>query len=115
MLFRSAGVKFQRDAVRIGGAQRAAHEGADYPSHGQALGGKENMRRVKISFGEDFEAKDVNGRIVRFAQNNAVVAAFLHRAQVDGARVLMGDVQAKHIRIKRAARGEVGHSEFDVA
>jgi hypothetical protein len=63
---------------------------------------------VEILLVENLEAEVAGDRLFALAQDDAVVAALFHGAQIDRVRCLVGHLQAERIDIKGLAAQVVG-------
>src|SRR3954447_16345192 len=69
---------------------------------------------IEILVRKNLEAEIARFRRRRLAQHDAMMATLLHSAQVDGARRLVGDLQAERVDIERAGPGEIGDGQLDM-
>ena len=108
------GVEFERHALHVAGAQSSRLERTFNPFDRKFLLTKKLLGFIEVVFAEKLEAEMTRPRLLALAQNYAVVAALLERAQMDLCFVFVRDLQAERIDVKAAAFGEVCHHQFDV-
>lgn len=108
------GVEFQGHAPGVADPQHPAHEGARHPVHRQASGGKPICRLVQLRLVPQFEARHAHLGRAALAQDHRMVAAFLHRAQTDRARLFMADLQAQIIHMAPPRPGQIGYRRLDM-
>jgi len=94
-------VKLERNAPGIDRPQNASHERPFDPFCVQTLTVKINLRLVEIVFRPDFEGEKAHIGFARLMQTDTMMPTFFHRAQIEPAWLLMADLQAERVDIKR--------------
>lgn len=94
---------------------RGSLVGALNPFDRQVLALEEMGGPIEILVTEDLEAEIAGFSLVGFLQDDAVVAALLHGAQINRVRVFVGDLQAECVDIEGPGFGEIDDAEFDMA
>jgi len=108
-------IEFQRNAVTICGAQRAALMRTLDPRSRATFGLKEGFCFVEFRLVIDLEAEHIGLRFFTLFQDDAVMATFFHCAKVDFAVVLMCDLQAERIHIESSTCCQVRNHELHMA
>ena len=86
--------------------------GAVDPLDRQVLGGEELGGLVQIRLVIKLEAQNADRGLIRLHQHDAVVAAFLHCAQINALGVFMRHLQPKRVHVEGAGSGKIGHCVF---
>ena len=108
-----AGIKLERHALDVARAQGARLKRAVDPFGRQLPRPEEVFRLIEVWLAEDLEAEGTDARLGPFAQHDAMVAALFQRAQTNFLLVLVGDLEAEGVDIKRTALAQIGdHSSM---
>ncbi len=109
-------IELQRNAHVVRGQEGAALIGAIHPLRRTALGAEIRFRPVQIILVECLEAHHLNRtRLVGFLEDDAVVAPFLHRAQIHVRVGLISDLQAEDFGVEGFGGRQISNIQAGVA
>src|SRR5215470_13691527 len=107
-------IEFEWYAEWINHPQRASLKRLLDPAVQQAARIEVVLCLVEIFFAIDLEAEDARDRLIAALQNDAMMAALFHRAQINSVRRFMSDLKAEGISPEGARCSEVRDHERDM-
>ena len=108
-------IELERVALAVGGVQRAALERHLDELRGQLALLEEGMRAVEVLLAADLEAEPLGHGLARPLQDEGVVVALLHAAQIERVLARLLHVQADDALVEGAARLQIARGQHRVA